>query len=400
MPVHSVSEITKYIKQLINSDSILKKVMVCGEISNFKQYASGHCYFTLKDADASLKCVMFHSRAQRLRFVPTNGLKVITSGTVSVYERDGLYQFYVDTLVPEGAGELSLAFEQLKEKLTDEGLFLETYKKDIPSFPKTIGVITSLSGAVLRDIYHVAKRRNPAVRLVLYPVQVQGAESAAQIAKGIEIFNKSYSVDVLIVGRGGGSMEDLWSFNEEIVVRAIFASKIPIISAVGHETDYTLADFVSDVRAATPSQAAELAVPDTADLSRYVLSLKAQLDRVMRNGLQQRQGRLEMYLKRVSMCSPQRLLSEKRQWLDSLQSRLVQRTEVVLTNKKQRMQIAFEKLALLNPAEVLRRGYGIVKRSGNTLHSIEAVEHDQVLEIVLADGSFTAIVSDVRRDDA
>ncbi len=398
MAVHSISEITKYIKKLIDSDSILTKVMICGEISNFKQYTSGHCYFTLKDADASLKCVMFRSRAQHLRFVPTNGLKVIASGTVSVYERDGSYQFYADTLVPEGAGELSLAFEQLKEKFTEEGLFSEVYKKDIPSFPKIIGVVTSLSGAVLHDIYRVAKRRNPAIRIVLYPVQVQGKESAAQIAKGIALFNKSYPVDVLIVGRGGGSMEDLWSFNEEIVVRAVFASKIPVISAVGHETDYTLADFVSDVRAATPSQAAELAVPNTADLSRYVLSLKAQLDRVMRNGLQQRQGRLAMCLKRVAMCSPQRLLSTKRQRIDGLQSRLVQLAEAVLANKKQKMQISFEKLALLNPTEVLRRGYGIVKKNENILRSIETVEHNQSVEVVLVDGSFTAIVSDVRRN--
>ncbi|MBQ2136638.1 MAG: exodeoxyribonuclease VII large subunit, partial [Selenomonas sp.] len=240
MAVHSVSEVNRYIKELLAREPVLSGMQVRGEISNYKQYPSGHCYFTLKDASSALKCVMFRSRAQYLRFKPENGMQVVAGGSLSVYERDGVYQLYVDSLMPEGTGDLAVAFEQLKKKLSAEGLFAEERKRPLPAFPKKIGVVTSSAGAVLRDIYRVSKRRWPAVQLVLYPVQVQGTEAAGQIARGIEFFSRTYPVDVIIAGRGGGSMEDLWAFNEEVVVRAIAAAQVPVISAVGHETDFTL----------------------------------------------------------------------------------------------------------------------------------------------------------------
>ena len=261
MAVHSVSDVNRYLKDLLAGEPLLQGISVRGEISNFKQYPSGHCYFTLKDTNSALKCVMFRSRAQYLRFLPQNGMQVVAGGSIAVYERDGVYQLYVDNLIPEGTGDLALAFEQLKEKLAAEGLFDPARKQPLPAFPKKIGVVTSSAGAVLRDIYRVSKRRWPGIQLVLYPVQVQGEGAAEQIARGIDFFAEEYAVDVIIAGRGGGSMEDLWAFNEEPVVRAIAACPVPLISAVGHETDFTLADFAADVRAATPSQAAELAVP-------------------------------------------------------------------------------------------------------------------------------------------
>ncbi len=271
--IYTVSQLNRYIKNRFDDDAVLHNLMIKGEISNFKLHTSGHCYFTLKDNSAGIKCVAFRSNAMNFRFAPQNGMKVIAGGYVSVYERDGAYQLYVKELFPEGVGELTLALEELKKRLYAEGLFDDVHKQELPFYPKVIGVVTSRTGAVIRDICHVAKRRNPYVKIVLYSVLVQGDEAAEEIAQGIEFFNERFAVDAIIVGRGGGSMEDLWAFNEERVVRAIFASKIPVISAVGHETDYTLSDLVCDVRAATPSQAAELAVPEKAALKNYVEGL-------------------------------------------------------------------------------------------------------------------------------
>jgi len=394
--VHSVSDVTKYIKNIFDGERALQNIMIRGELSNFKRYASGHCYFTLKDAGASLKSVMFRSRAQSLRFEPVNGLKVVVTGTVSVYERDGVYQLYADRMMPEGAGELALAFEQLKERLTAEGLFAPEHKQPLPKFPHTIGVVTSVSGAVLRDIYHVAKRRNPSVQLVLYPVQVQGEGSAEQVAAGIRFFNEKYPVDVLIVGRGGGSAEDLWSFNEEIVVRAIFASRLPVISAVGHETDYTLADFVSDVRAATPSQAAELAVPDTAELARYVEALAARLQGRAQGALAAKKSRLSGLLTRSVLRNPQQLLDARRQRLDMAAEKLRQLTENRLQQQKHALALQVEKLELMDPLKVLLRGYGIVSGAeGKILRSAAELEAGQRVQVRLADGGFAAVVESV-----
>lgn len=390
MVVHSVSDVTKYIKGMFEQERLLQSIFIRGEISNFKKYTSGHCYFTLKDAQSSLKCVMFRSRAQALRFLPVNGMKVVAGGNLSVYERDGVYQLYVDSLLPEGAGELAVAFEQLKARLAEEGLFDEAHKQALPLFPQRIGVVTSLSGAVLRDIYHVSKRRNPAVRLVLCPVQVQGSAAAGQVAAAIEFFNARYPVDVLIVGRGGGSMEDLWAFNEEPVVRAIFSSRIPVISAVGHETDYTLADFAADVRAATPSQAAELAVPDTVELQRYISGLRLRLDSVRSRLLTEKRSRLAACLNSSFMKNPQALLASRRQRLDMASSKLQQLMQNALLKKKQQCQLQMERLELLNPLRVLRRGYGIVEGEHGILRSVKQVKAGERVIVTLTDGRFQA----------
>ncbi|MBQ1613265.1 MAG: exodeoxyribonuclease VII large subunit [Selenomonas sp.] len=387
MAVHSVSEVNRYIKELLAREPVLSGMQVRGEISNYKQYPSGHCYFTLKDASSALKCVMFRSRAQYLRFKPENGMQVVAGGSLSVYERDGVYQLYVDSLMPEGTGDLAVAFEQLKKKLSAEGLFAEERKRPLPAFPKKIGVVTSSAGAVLRDIYRVSKRRWPAVQLVLYPVQVQGTEAAGQIARGIEFFSRTYPVDVIIAGRGGGSMEDLWAFNEEVVVRAIAAAQVPLISAVGHETDYTLADFAADVRAATPSQAAELAVPDRAEVRRQVLALKAQLTRQMQKEIADRRWRLENLLASRALRNPQQLLSEKRQRLDYLLENLQAQLSLGLQGKKHRLDILLNRLSAINPTAVLRRGFALAVKGDKIVSSVHDVALDDELMLTLADGT-------------
>lgn len=371
--------------------------MVRGEISNFKCYASGHCYFTLKDASSALKCVMFRSQAQHLRFQPVNGLSVIASGNIAVYERDGVYQLYVDSLAPEGKGDLALAYEQLKNRLAAEGLFAKDRKKALPQFPKKIGVVTSLSGAVLRDIYHVTKRRWPAVQLVLYPVQVQGEFSAKQVALAIEFFNTKYAVDVMIVGRGGGSMEDLWSFNEEVVVRAIAASKIPIISAVGHETDFSLADFAADVRAATPSQAAELAVPDRDELKRYVVRMQRQLAQMARRELNERRLRLQACQKNKLLQRPELLLADRRQRLDNLISKLRQCLDENITVKNHQLSLALEKLSVLNPAKTLQRGFALVEHGGKIVTRVQEVKKGDKLQLTFSDGKVSVVAADLTR---
>ena len=400
MDIRSVSEITKYIKNIMEQDFILSRVMIRGEISNFKKYSSGHCYFTIKDANAALKAVMFRSRADHLKFLPVNGMKVVASGSISLYERDGAYQLYVQNLLPEGAGELSLAFEQLKTKLSEEGLFSATRKQAMPQFPKIIGVVTSPSGAVLRDIYRVAKRRNPMVKLVLYPVQVQGEQSAGQIVRAISFFNRKYPVDLLIVGRGGGSMEDLWSFNEEQVVRAIAASRLPIISAVGHETDYTLADFTADLRAATPSQAAELAVPDGRELRRYINSLRQQLKTKGLALLRSKRHRLEVCQKSKAMKSPQIMLLDKRQRLDYALEKLQRAAGDRLKAKQHKLQVSMERLSMLDPLKVLKRGYGVVETEKKIVRKIAEVKPGSKIKVLLSDGSFTAIVDEVREGNS
>lgn len=392
MAVHSVSDVNRYLKDLLAREPLLSGLSVRGEISNFKQYPSGHCYFTLKDANSALKCVMFRSRAQYLRFLPQNGMQVVAGGTISVYERDGVYQLYVDSLMPEGTGDFALAFEQLKKKLSAEGLFDQSRKQPLPAFPKKIGVVTSLAGAVLRDIYRVSKRRWPSVQLVLYPVQVQGEGAAEQIARGIDFFAEEYAVDVIIAGRGGGSMEDLWAFNEEPVVRAIAACPVPLISAVGHETDFTLADFAADVRAATPSQAAELAVPDRAEVKRQVENLTSQLTRQMRREIDLRRQRLEHVLQSRVMRQPQSMLAERRQRLDFLLAGLQNTAKQELQNKSHGLKLLLNRLAAINPAAVLGRGYGIVTKQDKLVSSINAVEIDDEIQLSLTDGSLKARV--------
>ena len=392
MAVHSVSDVNRYLKDLLAGEPLLQGISVRGEISNFKQYPSGHCYFTLKDTNSALKCVMFRSRAQYLRFLPQNGMQVVAGGSIAVYERDGVYQLYVDSLIPEGTGDLALAFEQLKEKLAAEGLFDPARKQPLPAFPKKIGVVTSSAGAVLRDIYRVSKRRWPGIQLVLYPVQVQGEGAAEQIARGIDFFAEEYAVDVIIAGRGGGSMEDLWAFNEEPVVRAIAACPVPLISAVGHETDFTLADFAADVRAATPSQAAELAVPDRSEVMRQVENLTGQLTRQVQRELALRRQRLEGLLNSRVMREPQSMLAERRQRLDFLLAGLQRTAKVELQSKQHKLGLILNRLAAINPAAVLGRGYGIVTKQDKLVSSIQTVEIDDELQLTFTDGHVQAKV--------
>ena len=392
MAVHSVSDVNRYLKDLLAGEPLLQGISVRGEISNFKQYPSGHCYFTLKDTNSALKCVMFRSRAQYLRFLPQNGMQAAAGGSIAVYERDGVYQLYVDSLIPEGTGDLALAFEQLKEKLAAEGLFDPARKQPLPAFPKKIGVVTSSAGAVLRDIYRVSKRRWPEIQLVLYPVQVQGEGAAEQIARGIDFFAEEYAVDVIIAGRGGGSMEDLWAFNEEPVVRAIAACPVPLISAVGHETDFTLADFAADVRAATPSQAAELAVPDRSEVMRQVENLTGQLTRQVQRELALRRQRLEGLLNSRVMREPQSMLDERRQRLDFLLAGLQRTAKVELQSKQHKLGLILNRLAAINPAAVLGRGYGIVTKQDKLVSSIQMVEIDDELQLTFTDGHVQAKV--------
>lgn len=388
MSILSVSEITAYIKQLFDYDPQLTAVFVRGEISNFKRHHSGHCYFTLKDDKASMRLVMFKSRAQYLKFEPKDGLKVIAGGNITVFDRDGQYQLYVDQLIPAGMGELSLAFEQLKKKLADEGLFDESRKQPLPLLPGRVGVITSPTGAAVRDIISVSKRRHPGIALTLIPVQVQGADAPPQIVKAIELFNTHKRVDVMIVGRGGGTLEELWAFNDERVVRAIARSRIPVVSAVGHQTDFTLADFVADCRAATPSQAAELVVPDVNGLIRYIRNLRDMAEYHIRNSMTVRYNQVVQLLNRRIMKYPQEILIYKQQTVDSYRQSLITATQRSLVDRQHQFQILAEKLAMLNPLSVMARGYGIVRTlAGRVVTKSSEVQSDDILEILLSQGS-------------
>lgn len=397
MNIFSVSEITKYIKQLLEYDSKVASVMVRGEISNFKKHYSGHCYFTLKDSNAVIKAVMFKSRAQFLKFEPKDGMKVIAGGQITVFERDGQYQLYTAQLVPEGIGELSLAFAQLKEKLEREGLFAEAKKQALPILPKIVGIVTSPTGAVLRDIITVSKRRHPGIILKLFPVQVQGTEAPSQIVHGIEVFNQLKNVDVIIIGRGGGSMEELWSFNDEKVVRAIAASRIPIVSAVGHQTDYTLADFVADRRAATPSQAAEFVVPDVRELYKYVATLLNMLEGNIRNLVKDNIRKLEQSTCNRAFKNPYEAIAIRQQILDLYVQRLDQASKKILTEKEHEFKIITEKLAMLNPLAVLARGYSILRTmDGQLVKDAAKLQAGQKIEIIFNQGMIEAEIIQVQ----
>ncbi len=391
--IYSVSEITKYIKRLIDVEQTLQTVLIRGELSNFKKHYSGHCYFTLKDQQSSIKCVMFKNKAQFLKFMPQDGMQIVVSGYITIFERDGQYQLYADSLFPDGIGELSLAFAQLKEKLTMEGLFDSVHKKILPYFPKKIGVITSATGAVLRDIYTVSKRRNPQIQLCLYPVKVQGDEAPFEIVHAIAAFNTKFPVDVIIVGRGGGSIEDLWAFNDEKVVRAVFESAIPIVSAVGHETDYTLTDFVSDVRAATPSQAAELIVPDVKELLHRIRILRDKMDIKVKHILSEKRHRINLCKQKRILSNPQFILDRKRELLDKCVERMGQGKCNQLLQKRHGLEVLLEKLLLLNPLAALNRGYTIAKQENILIKSIKQVKKDENLTLYLADGKIDTKVT-------
>ena len=389
---------TAYIRRLFERDNLLGRVRVWGELSNFRRHHSGHCYFTLKDAGASLRCVMFRSKAVGLKFVPRDGLRVRLAGNVSVYERDGNYQLYVESMLPDGLGDLSAAFAKLREKLLAEGLFDESRKQPIPVMPKAIGVVTSPTGAALRDIVTVARRRHGGIPIILVPAQVQGEEAPEQIVRGIELLDRSGRVDVIVIGRGGGSIEELWAFNDERVVRAVAAAVMPIVSAVGHQTDFTLSDFAADLRAATPSQAAELVVPDRLELLRRLSAARRRLNQALRHRLIERRLRLERCLQSSLFRRPQELLRDRSQLLDQLSERLTHALKAALDERQQRLRIANEKLNLLNPWGVLQRGYSVVRRpDGAVISSAEAVETGESLDVWLHRGKLAVTVTRAER---
>ena len=389
----TVTDLNKYIKGRIDNDEMLNNVLVKGEISNFKNHYTGHMYFTLKDENSLIKCVMFKTYTTHLSFMPKDGMKVIVLGGVSVFERDGVYQIYAKAMKEDGLGNLYVAYEELKNKLSNEGLFDEKYKKPIPFMPKTIGVLTSNTGAVIRDIINVSTRRNPNVNIRLYPVPVQGNGAGEKIAEGIEFMNKNKLADVLIIGRGGGSIEDLWPFNEEIVARAIFNSEIPIISAVGHETDFTIADFVADLRAPTPSAAAELAVANIDDVretlkaynNRYKVSLKKRIELMKMS--------YEKCMTRQAFKNPTQKINEQYMLIDMKVKSL--QNSVLLKIKEDKTKFVKEvaKLDALSPLKTLTRGYSIIsKQDGKIAKEVKDLSQGEKVSIRLSDGKVDAQV--------
>lgn len=385
--VITVSQLNFYIKSLLDGNDTLKHVFLTGEISNFTDhYRSGHFYFSLKDDKSIVKCVMFSRYASRVRFHPEDGMKVLVRGSVSVYEASGQYQLYVEDMRPEGIGALNLAFEQLKQKLEKEGLFSSSRKRPIPPFPSRIGVITSPTGAAVQDIKTILGRRDPAAEIIFCPVLVQGEEAPKQLIDAVKRMNRIPDIDVLIIGRGGGSLEDLWAFNDEGLARAIAESRIPVISAVGHETDFTICDFVADLRAPTPSAAAELAVPDMQDYQEYFLQSSKRLKQAMLTRISSEKARVDWSVNRPVMRSPMRLVEQKRILLDTVSNRLNQSFLMRVSQEKNRLSVISGKLDALSPFRVLGRGYSLVLKKGSLVKTISCLEPDDPITVKLSDG--------------
>lgn len=387
MNILTVTQLNTYIKACFEENSVFRVLYINGELSNFKQAYSGHCYFTLKDESAQLKCVMFSSSSGRLRFAPQDGMMVICRGRVSCYERDGVYQLYVEEMQPDGLGALNLAFEQLKNKLADEGLFADERKRPLPKYPAKIGVVTSPTGAAVQDIIKILARRFPLAQVVLYPAQVQGDGSAEDIVNGIEALNARGDIDVMIVGRGGGSLEELWSFNTEIVARAVAASTIPVISAVGHETDYTICDFVSDLRAPTPSAAAELAVPDRYQEMLRMASVQEKLKALLQSRLDSERFRLDRILSASVFADRLSYINLQKERVQERSDRIRRYIVLHLEQKKKDLFFSMESLNALNPLSVLSRGYAVVLQNEIIIKSVQQVALSQPLQVKLADGS-------------
>ncbi len=389
----SVTQLNEYLKMVLDGDRLLSNVFVRGEISNFKLYSSGHAYFTLKDDSGQLKSVMFRSYCSRLIFKPEDGMRVIAHGRVSVYESSGQYQLYVDDLQPDGAGSLAMRFEQLKRKLAAEGLFDESRKRPLPPMPRRIGVITSPSGAAVHDIINVLGRRFPAAEMILYPSEVQGAQAPAQLISGVEFFSMTGIVDVIILGRGGGSAEDLWAFNDEYLARAVASCVIPVISAVGHESDFTICDFVADRRAPTPSAAAELAVPDMGEILRGLANTRAGLQTLMQKRITQERRFLGQITASRLFSRPEQMLDNFRMRLDEREATLDRAVGQTLLQKRQSTASIAGKLQALNPLSILSRGYATVSRDGASITSVQQINENDTLDIRMADGSVRATVS-------
>lgn len=396
MQVLTISQINDYIKNRIDNDPNLATIAVVGEISNYKLYPSGHHYFSLKDESSSIKCVLFRGNAVRLRFRPENGMRIIAMGRISVYPRDGVYQLYCTTIAMDGVGDLHAAFEQLKSKLEKQGLFSREHKKPLPANPAVIGIVTSSAGAAIHDILRVIGKRYPIAKIRLFPVRVQGTEAPGEIVSAIRFANKHNLADLLIVGRGGGSIEDLWAFNDEMVAHAIYESNIPIISAVGHEPDVTIADFVADVRAATPSNAAELAVPDKEALYQNLDKISASLVSSLQGKLHTARLHLQLLSESPSLQSPSRYIDDQKVKVSTLKEALLTAQKQCIQEKKMRFVENAAKLDALSPLKVLGRGYSLTQlSSGKLLTSVKQTAKGEPLKIIVSDGKLQATITEI-----
>ena len=388
----TVSQINEYIKNLIEDEVMLRDVLVSAEISNFKRHSSGHLYFTLKDASSEIRAVMFRAHASKVRFKLENGQRVIVRARVGVYEQAGTYQLYVSSITPEGIGDLHLAYEQLKSKLYEKGLFDESHKKPIPKFPKRIGIITSPTGAAVRDIINVASRRCPLCELVLFPSLVQGEDAPIDLIGGVEYFNITNSVDVIIIGRGGGSFEDLWAFNNEGLAYAIYNSKIPVISGVGHEIDYSICDFVSDMRASTPSAAAELATPSIFEITASLKSFKQRSLGAIELFLSDYRARLENAKRSSAFTNPENIIKLPKLKLEGAKSRFLSAAEASVYKKRAKFTEAVAKINALNPLNILSRGFAYVTQGENVIKSADELEIHSEIDIKFAKGAAKAVI--------
>lgn len=399
--VFTVAELTSYLKEMFAADPLLNRLRVSGEISNFKHHSSGHMYFTLKDRTAQLRCVMFRSANVRLNFRPQDGMKVVASGRLSIFERDGQYQLYVESMAPEGVGSLYAAYLALKEKLAAEGLFDAAHKKKLPAIPGRIGLVTSPTGAAVRDILTTLRRRFPLAEVLLVPVLVQGPEAPGQIVEALRLLDEVPDVDVIIVGRGGGSIEELWAFNDEMVARAIHATRVPVVSAVGHETDFTIADFVADVRAATPTAAAELVAPDRRELDARLVNAARRMRSVLSRKLEQDRRYLERLASARALARPHERVMQLGQVVDSLSAGLESRMSSCLQGAGARLESLEGRLLALNPQAVLKRGYAIcLDARGRFVKRAQDVSPGDEIEVRLARGALEARVNRVRGGEA
>ena len=397
--VLTITQLNEYIRGKMDADALLNQVAVSGEISNYKMYPSGHHYFTLKDEGGALKCVMFKGNAMRLRFRPENGMKVIAMGKVSVYPRDGAYQLYCRAMAMDGIGDLHAAFEALKKKLAAQGLFDPAHKKPLPQYPGTIGIITSSAGAAVHDMLRILRKRYPLTHVKLLPVRVQGAEAPGEIAAAIRYANHYKLADLLIVGRGGGSIEDLWAFNDERVAYAIYESQIPVISAVGHEPDVTISDYVADLRAATPSNAAELAVPDENALLQNLDGMSAAMATALSRQLKAARQHLNVLSASPALRSPTGYMEQKAKSLEILKNRLVSAENQQIQRSNQRYIAAVSKLDAMSPLKVLTRGYSMArKEDGEVIRSVSQAELGERIQISLSDGKLSATVMEKKEE--
>ncbi len=395
----SITQVNEYIRAMMDGDRLLANLAVRGEISNYKVYPSGHHYFTLKDAEGALKCVMFRGNASRLKFRPDNGMQIIAMGRISVYPRDGAYQLYCEALALDGVGDLYAAFEQMKTKLASQGLFDPAHKKPLPKFPKVIGIVTSSAGAAIHDMLRILRKRYPLAKVILLPVRVQGAEAPAEIAAAIRYANRHKLADILIVGRGGGSIEDLWAFNDELVAYGIYNSQIPVISAVGHEPDVTISDFVADLRAATPSNAAELAVPDQDALRQYLDNALSAVSTALSRQLNSARRHLQMLAASPALQGPTVYLNQRRKDVDMLKNRLIASHNHIISKEKQRFLAATSKLDAMSPLKVLSRGYAMTQNADReVVRSVKQVAAGDIINVRLSDGNLTAAVTQIEEE--